>query len=93
MALSMMVEKESGEVEGNEFDNLWSRVAQREGGVRYESFVACFSDFILGEDSSLLEYRFRNAVTGSIQADAPMLCRGGLLADVCYFFYNTQFCN
>ena len=35
MALSMMVEKESGKIEGNEFENLWSRVVQRDGRVRY----------------------------------------------------------
>lgn len=35
MALSMMVEKESGKIEGNNFENLWSRVAQRDGRIRY----------------------------------------------------------
>ena len=36
MALSM-AEKESGKLEGNEFENLWSRVTQRDGRVRYGS--------------------------------------------------------
>lgn len=30
----MMVEKESGKIEGNEFENIWSRVVQRDGRVR-----------------------------------------------------------
>ena len=40
MALSMMVEKESGKMEGNDFENLWSRVAQRDGKVRYASLAS-----------------------------------------------------
>ena len=40
MALSMMVEKESGRIEGNEFESLWSRVTQRDGRVRYGSLVS-----------------------------------------------------
>ena len=40
MALSMMVEKESGKMEGNDFENLWSRVAQRDGRVRYVSLAS-----------------------------------------------------
>ncbi len=40
MALSMMVEKESGKIDGNEFENLWSRVTQRDGKVRYSSHIS-----------------------------------------------------
>lgn len=35
MALSMMVEKESGRIEGNEFGTLWRQIVHRSGGVRY----------------------------------------------------------
>ena len=35
MALSMMVEKESGRVEGNEFGTLWRQIVDRDGAVRY----------------------------------------------------------
>ena len=40
MALSMMVEKESDRIEGNEFESLWRRVAPRDGRVRYDRFVS-----------------------------------------------------
>ena len=40
MALSMMVEKESGKMEGNDFENLWSGVPQRDGKVRYVSLAS-----------------------------------------------------
>ena len=30
----MMAEKESGRLEGNEFDNVWRRVKLYDGGVR-----------------------------------------------------------
>ena len=40
MALSMMVEKESGRIEGNEFENLWSRVTQRDDRIRYIPLVS-----------------------------------------------------
>ncbi|KAL8788591.1 MAG: hypothetical protein Q9195_007235 [Heterodermia aff. obscurata] len=39
MALSMMVEKESGRIEGNEFGTLWQRILHRGGGVRYVNSV------------------------------------------------------
>ena len=34
-ALAMMVEKESGRIEGNNFESLWYRVAQSESDFRY----------------------------------------------------------
>lgn len=34
MALSMMVEKESGKMEGNEFETLWRQAIQRDGSIR-----------------------------------------------------------
>ena len=75
-----MVEKESGKIEGNDFENLWSRVAQRDGKVRYVSLASW--SFLPMKNSQLSLHRYRNAVTGSTRADAPPLCLGGLLADV-----------
>lgn len=31
----MMVEKESGRLDGNEFENLWRKVAQSDCSIRY----------------------------------------------------------
>lgn len=31
----MMVEKESGRIDGNEFGALWRQTVHRDGGVRY----------------------------------------------------------
>lgn len=36
-------------------------------------------------------HRYKNVVTGSIRADAPPLCLGGLLADVRSFSHHTPF--
>ena len=53
MALSMMVEKESGEMEDNDFENLWSKVAQRDGKVRYV-LLASWSFGPMGKTYSFL---------------------------------------
>ena len=89
MALSMMVEKESGKMEGNDFENLWSRVAQRDGKVWYVSLASCSLGPMI-KNSQLSLHRYRDAVTGSTRADAPPLCLGGLLADVRPFFSKTS---
>ena len=86
-----MVEKESGKMEGNDFENLWSRVrgvAQRDGKVRYVSLASW--SFLPLKNSQLALYRYRNAVTGSTRADVPPLCLGGLLADVRPCFSQTS---
>ena len=89
MALSMMVEKESGRIEGNEFENLWSKVTLRDGRVRYGSLIS-ESCITLKSHRPFLR-RYKNTVTGSIRADAPPLCLGGLLADVGSFSHHTSF--
>ena len=47
MALSMMVEKESGNIESNDFENLWSKVRQGSCGVRYDSLGIFSYDLLL----------------------------------------------
>lgn len=37
MALSMMAEKECGNIEGNDFQSLWTKVTQHACGERYDS--------------------------------------------------------
>ena len=63
MALSMMIEKESGRIEGNEFGTLWRRTVHRGGGVRYH--VIRMSGFMHGSINHCL------AVDMSIRSQDP----------------------
>ena len=78
----MMVEKEGGALENNEFGTLWELWVAKDGNKR---FVYSHRSNFEAQGSNLREdaiCRYRNKVSGTIQVTKPFLCLGGLLADV-----------
>jgi hypothetical protein len=75
----MMVEKESGRLERQEFPSLWEAKALSHGlkrSILFETYST------LSLMLTLVYLRYWNTVTGTSQAHPPSLCLGGLLADV-----------
>ena len=77
-ALAMMAEKESGLIENPVFPALWVPSILEGGSKR--SFSSSFS--ILYHTHICTLPRYRNSVNGHSQHHTPLLCLGGLLADV-----------
>ncbi len=82
MALSMMVEKESGLLRDVEFPTVWTEEKDHDAtnsssGSRY------VMPFLIGRFAHSL-WRFLNTITGTRLRRKPKLCLGGLLADVGY---------
>ena len=79
----MMVEKESGKVEGNEFGSVWELRKMKNGQKRLGHAFAVLSLHCIILMFSYYINRYCNLITGLSAIERPTMSLGGLLADVC----------
>ena len=79
----MMVEKESGKVEGNEFGSVWELRKMKNGQKRLgHAFAVLLSLHYIILMFSYYINRYYNLITGLSAIERPTMSLGGLLADV-----------